>query len=131
MDQIFTIEMAELPTAGGLTGDPSVLLSVNDFLSKESHHRKVNRLLQDDGCVIQYRSLIDCLLVELVPKFKEECFEFYEGDGKPLSNLHPAETIEATDEELGLALEVLVSGDWTSWDDFKSNFKSEVEWERL
>jgi hypothetical protein len=131
MDQMFTIEMNNLPTAGGLTEDPSVLRCVEEFLSQESYRLKVTQLLQEDGCIAQYRSVIDCVLVELLPKFKDACLEFYEGKGKPLSKLHPAETIEAADVELGLALEVLVTGDWTSWTDFKGNFKKEIKWERL
>jgi len=131
MDQMFTIEMTEIPTSGGATGDPSILRGVSDFLSKESYHLKVNQILQEDGCVIQYRSLIDCLLAELVPEFKEPCFEFYEGKGKPLASLHPVETIKAIDAELGLALEVLVSKEWPTWVEFKSNFKVEMKWEPL
>jgi hypothetical protein len=131
MDQSFTIEMADLPIAGGLTEDPSVLRSVNDFLARESHLRKVNQLLQEDGCVIEYRSLIDCVLAELMPQFKDACFEFYEGKGKPLASLHPAEAIAASDAELGLALEVLVSQEWSTWENFKSNYKRKMEWEPL
>jgi hypothetical protein len=129
--QTFTIEMTDLPTAGGLTEDPSVLRTVSDFLGKESLLRRLNQLLQADGCVVKYRSVIDCVLVELLPKFKDECFEFYEGKGKPLASLHPEDMIAVTDVELGLALEVLVSGDWESWADFKRNFKAEIKWEPL
>jgi hypothetical protein len=129
--QAFTIEITELPTTGGLTEDPSVLHRVEEFLSKESHRRKVTQILQEDGCVIEFRSLIDCLLVELAPQFKNACLEFYEGKGKPLSKLHSAETIEATDVELGLALEVLVSKEWATWEDFRSNYKAEIKWEPL
>lgn len=125
--QAFTIEITELPTTGGLTEDPSVLHHVEEFLSQGSHRRRVNQLLQEDGCVIQYRSLIDCLLAELMPKFRDECFEFYEGKGTPLVNRHPQETIEAIDVELVLALEVLVSKKWPSWTDFKV----EIKWEPL
>ena len=131
MDSVFTIEMVELPTAGGLTGDPSVLRSVDEFLSQESCRSKVNQLLQEDGCIADYRSLIDCVLAELAPQFKDACFEFYEGKGKPLENLHPAETVEAIDAELGLALEVLVSKEWPSWNDFKESFSAEIKWEPL
>jgi hypothetical protein len=128
---MFTIEMTEIPTSGGATGDPSILLGVSDFLSKESYYLKVNQILQEDGCVIQYRSLIDCVLVELLPHFKESCFEFYEGKGKPLASLHSVETIEAIDVELMLNLEILVSKKWQSWTDFKRDFKSEITWEPL
>lgn len=131
MDQTFTIEMTELPLAGGLTEDPSVLRLVNDFLSKESHLRKVRQILQEDGCVIQYRSLIDCLLAELIPDFKEPCFEFYKCEGKPLVDRYPAKMIEAIDVELMLNLEVLVSKKWQTWTDFKRDFKSEIMWEPL
>jgi hypothetical protein len=131
MDNSFAIEMTDLPLTGGLTGDPSVLRSVDDFLKKESHLRKVNQLLQEDGCIADYRSLIDCVLAELAPQFKDACFEFYEGKGKPLENLHAAETIEAIDAELGLALEVLVSKKWESWANFKEGFRAEIHWEPL
>jgi hypothetical protein len=131
MDQMFTIEMTEVPIDGGLTEKPSVLHMVEDFLSKEAHLRKVNQLLQEDGCIAQYRSVIDCLLAELLPRFKAECLKFYAGKGTPLVNQHPAETIDAIDAELGLALEVLVSKDWTSWADFRSNYKAEIKWEPL
>ena len=131
MDQSFTIEITEVPIAGGLTEDPSVLRSVNDFLGKPAHHRKVDQLLQEDGCVTQYWSLIDCLLVELAPQFKDACLEFYQGKGQPLASLHPAEAIAGTDAELGLALEVLVSHEWSTWEDFKSNYKRRTEWEPL
>jgi len=131
VDNVFSIEMTELPTTGGSTGDPSILRSVNHFLSKESHLRKVNQLLQEDGCVVQYWSLIDCVLVELLPHFKESYFEFYEGKGKPLASLHSVETIEAIDVELMLNLEILVSKKWQSWTDFKRDFKSEIMWEPL
>jgi hypothetical protein len=131
MNQTFAIEMTELPTAGGLSENPSVLHRVEDFLNIEPHLRRLNQLLQADGCVVHYRSVIDCVLVELLPKFKDACFEFYEGKGEPLSKLHSAEKIEAADVELELALEVLVSKDWTSWADFKINFKAEMKWEPL
>ncbi|MGO9118978.1 MAG: hypothetical protein ACLQPD_15390 [Desulfomonilaceae bacterium] len=131
MDNVFSIKMTELPTTGGLSGDPSVLRSVNDFLSRESHLRKVNQLLQEDGCVIEYQSLVDCLLVEILPKFEVPCREFYEGRGKPLADLHTADTVLAIDAELGLAIEVLVSKEWPTWTDFKGNFKAEIKWEPL
>ena len=131
MDNVFAIEITDIPPAGGATGEPSVLRSVNEFLSREPNCEKVNGLLQEDGCIIQCRSLIDCVLAELVPRFKDECFEFYEGKGTPLVNRHPPEMVQATDVDLGLALEVLVSGDWASWDNFKSNFKREMKWEPL
>jgi hypothetical protein len=63
MDNNFLIEMTDLPVTGGLSGDPSILCSVDAFFNKESHLRKVNQLLQEDGCVIEYLSLVDCLLV--------------------------------------------------------------------
>ncbi len=131
MDNNFSIVMTDLPITGGLTGDPSVLRTVDAFLSKDPHLRKVNQLLQEDGCVVQYWSLIDCVLVELLPHFKESCFEFYEGKGKPLASLHSVETIEAIDVELMLNLEILVSKKWQSWTDIKREFKSEIMWEQL
>ncbi|MGO9117247.1 MAG: hypothetical protein ACLQPD_06500 [Desulfomonilaceae bacterium] len=131
MDNIFSIEMTNIPLGGGLTGDPSVLNSVNAFLNNTSNREKVNQLLEEDGCIIEYRSLIDCVLAELAPQFKEACFEFYAGNGKPLANLYPAKTIEATDVELVMALEVLISKEWPTWKDFKSNVKSDMKWEPL
>jgi hypothetical protein len=131
MDNVFTIEMTELPLAGGLSGDPTVLRGVGDLLSRESHFRKVNQILEANGCVLEYRSVIDCVLVELIPQFKDACLEFYDGKGRPLASQHPADTIEAIDVELGLALEVLLSKDWPSWDDFKRDFKGEIKWEQL
>jgi len=131
MDQMFTIEMTNIPTSGGATGEPSILRGVSDFLSKESYHLKVNQILEEDGCIIQYRSLIDCLLSELITDFKEPCFEFYKGEGKPLVDRYPAKTIEAIDVELMLNLEILVSKKWQSWTDFKRDFKSEIMWEPL
>ena len=129
MDGVFSIEMTDLSITGGLSGDPSILCSVDAFLNKESHLRKVNQILQEDGCVVEYRSLIDCLLVELLPQFEGACFEFYAGNGQPLANLYPAETIEAIDTELVMALEVLISKEWSTWEDFKHNFKTEMKWE--
>jgi hypothetical protein len=131
MDNNFLIEMTDLPVTGGLTGDPSVLHCVEDFLSKESYLQKVNQLVQEDGCVIEYLSLVDCLMVQLLPHFEDACLAFYEGNGKPLANLHPAETIEAIDREIVMALEILISKEWPTWDDFKSNFKAEIKWEPL
>jgi hypothetical protein len=131
MNQTFVIEMTELPTTGGLSEDPSILHMVEDFLSKAAHLRRLNQLLQADGCIAPYRSVIDCVLVELLPKFKDACFEFYEGKGRTLSNLHPAKKIQAIDVELVLALEVLVSEKWPSWTGFKSNYKRKMKWEPL
>jgi hypothetical protein len=131
MDNVFSIEMTDLPLTGGLTGDPSVLRSVNEVLSRKSYYGTVNQLLQEDGCVVQYRSMIDCLLVEFAPQFKDACFEFYAGNGKPLANQYPTETIEATDVELVMALEFLISKEWPTWEDFRSNFKSETKWQPL
>ena len=131
MDHVFSIEMTDLPVTGGLSGNPSILCSAAAFLNKESHLRKVNKILQEDGCVIEYRSLIDCLLVQLLPQFEDACLEFYEGKGRPLADLYPTETIEATDVELVMALEVLISKEWPTWDNFKSNFKAEMKWEPL
>jgi hypothetical protein len=131
MDHVFSIQTTDIPQGGGLTGDPSVLNSVNAFLNNTSNREKVNQLLQEDGCIIEYRSLVDCLLVQLLPQFEEASLAFYAGNGKPLADLHPPETINAVDMELDLALEVLVSKQWASWTDFKSNFKSEMQWEPL
>jgi hypothetical protein len=131
MNQTFAIEMTELPTAGGLSEAPSVLHRVEEFLSKEAHLRRLTQLLQADGCIALYRSLIDCVLVELLPKFKAACFEFYDGQGQPLANRLTEEMIAVTDVELVLALEVLISGDWASWADFKSNYKRKMKWEPL
>jgi hypothetical protein len=131
MDNNFLIEMTDLPVTGGLSGDPSILCSVDAFLNKESHLRKVNQLLQEDGCVIEYLSLVDCLMVQLLPQFKDACLAFYEGNGKPLANLHPAETIEAIDREIVLALEVLISKEWPTWEDFKSKVEAGVKWGSL
>ena len=131
MDTVFTIEMTDLPPAGGLTGDPSALPCVDEFLCRESNYEKVANLLQEDSSVLQYRSMIDCLLVELAPQFREECLEFYEGRGKPLVDRHPAETIPDIDRELELALEILISRKWLSWSHFKRSFKKEKSWEAL
>ena len=131
MGNNFSTVIIDLPITGGLSGDPSVLPSVEDFLSKESHLRKVNQILEEDGCVVEYLSLIDCLLVELRPDFEKPCREFYEGNGKHLASLHPAETIKAIDVELVIDLEVLISKEWLTWSDFKSNFKAEIKWETL
>ncbi len=124
-------QMIQLPSIGGLTGAPPVLRRVNDFLSHESNCDKVNRLFQEDDCILQYESVIDCLLVELKPEFKDECFEFYKGKGKPLAELYSAETIEDIDRDLGLALEALISNKWPSWTDFKEGFRAEIKWEPL
>ncbi|MBM3303361.1 MAG: hypothetical protein FJY85_25870 [Deltaproteobacteria bacterium] len=131
MNQTFAIEISELPITGGLVGGPSVLHMVADFLNKEAHLRRLNRLLQADGCIAQYRSVIDCVLVELLPKFKAACSEFYDGQGQPLANLHPAEKIRAIDQELVLMLELLVSKKWESWSDFKRDFEVEIKLEPL
>ena len=131
MGNNFSTVIIDLPITGGLSGDPSVLPSVEDFLSKESHLRKANQILEEDGCVVDYLPLIDCLLVELRPDFEKPCSEFYEGNGKPLASLHPAETIKAIDVELVIDLEVLISKEWLTWADFKSNFKAEIKWEPL
>ncbi|MGO9121738.1 MAG: hypothetical protein ACLQPD_29525 [Desulfomonilaceae bacterium] len=127
MDNVFSIEMTDLPITGGLSGDPSILCSVDAFLNKESHLRKVNEILQEDGCVVEYRSLIDCLLVQLLPQFEDACFEFYAGNGKPLANLYPTEAIEAFDQEIVLALEVLISREWPTWEDFKETYRENME----
>lgn len=131
MDNFFAIEITDLPVTGGLTGDPSVLRSVDAFLSQEKYLRKVNQLLQEDGCVTEYQSLVDCLLVQLRPDFEDACREFYEGKGKRFSDLHPSETIKTVDMELEIALEILISKEWSTWEDFKSNFKAAIKWEPL
>ncbi len=131
MDNVFSIELTNILPGEVLTGDPSVLNTVNTFLDNTSNREKINQILHEDGCIIEYRSLIDCVLVELAPQFKDACFEFYAGNGKPLANLYPMETIEAIDAELVMALEVLVSKQWASWTDFKGNVKSEMQWEPL
>jgi len=131
METLLKIEMTELILTGGLTGAPPVLRRVNDFLSHESNCEKVNRLFQEDDCILQYESVIDWLLVELKPEFKDECFEFYKGKGKPLAELYSAQTIEDIDRDLGLALEVLISNKWPSWTDFKEGFRAEIMWEPL
>jgi hypothetical protein len=129
--QTFTIEMTEVPIDGGLTEDPSALDSVKAFLNNTSNREKVNQLLQEDGCIIKFRSLVDCLLAQLLPQFEDACLAFYAGNGKPLADLYPTETIKAIDAELSLVLEVLISKEWATWADFKSDFKSEMKWEPL
>jgi hypothetical protein len=129
--QTFTIEMNELPTAGGLTEDPSVLHRVEEFLSQESHRLKVNQILQEDGCIVQYRSVIDCLVAELAPRLHKQCTKFYQGEEKPLSHLYPADTVAGIDKELLLILKLLVSKQWESWSDFKRDFEAEIKWDPL
>ncbi len=131
MDQMFTIEMNNLPTAGGLTENPSVLHRVEEFLSQESYRLKVTQIIGEDGCVIEYRSLIDCLVAELAPRLHTQCTKFYQGEEEPLSHLHTADTIAVIDQELVLILEILVSKKWQSWSDFKRDFEAEIKWEPL
>ena len=127
MNNNFSMVMTDLALGGGLTGDPPVLHCVEDFLNKASNLEKVDQLLQEDGCVLNYESLIDCLLVELRPKFEEPCREFYEGNGKSLAKLYPTSTIQTIDAELVTDLEILISKEWPTWGDFKSNLKTEKE----
>jgi hypothetical protein len=131
MNQTVAIEMTELPTAGGLSEDPSVLHRVEEFLSQESYRLKVTKIIGEDGCVIEYRSLIDCLVAELAPRLHTQCTKFYQGEEKPLSHLYPADTVAGIDKELLLILEILVSKKWQSWSDFKRDFEAEIKWEPL
>jgi hypothetical protein len=125
------LDILLLPTAGGLTGDASVLFSVHEFLQDGSHYDAMVTLLQGESAVYNYQSLIDLLLVELMPQFKEDCFRFYEGKGKSFANLYPAQVRREIDKQLRETLDFLVSREWTSWANLKTTYKTERNWEPL
>jgi len=120
-----------LPAAGGLTGDPSVLVSVSQFLQDKSNFDKVNDLAQGEISLQLYQSLIDFLLVELMPEFKNDCFRFYEGNGKSFYEVYPTKVRSSVDEKVREILQFLVSRDYESWEDFKSTYQTDMNWEPL
>lgn len=113
-----------LPPAGGMTGDPSSLRLVDRFLGNESNLNKVRSLTDHEISIQEYESLIDFLLVELMTEFRDACFEFYRGPGKSFGELHSYQKRSEVDEQLRNTLEFLISGDWTSWQDFKGRYGS-------
>jgi hypothetical protein len=116
------------PAGGGLTGDPSVLELVGQFLQDKLNFDKVNDLAQGEISLQFYQSLIDFLLVELMPDFKKDCFRFYEGNGKSFYESYPAEVRSSVDEKMREILQCLVSKDYESWRDFKRTYQTEMNW---
>ncbi len=62
----FGFDVSLLPVEGGLSGDPSCLSFVNQFLKDESNYEKVINLIRDESGFNSYLSLIDLLLIELM-----------------------------------------------------------------
>jgi hypothetical protein len=120
-----------LPAEGGMTGDPSVLEQVNQFLRDESNFEKVNNLVQEEISVQKYQSLIDFLLVELMPEFERNCFRFYEGKGRPFCEIYSADVRASVDTKIRAILEFLVFEDSRSWKHFKGTFEMGLNWEPL
>ncbi len=120
-----------LPVTGGLTGGPSVLTLVNEFLRDESNFDKVNSLVQQEISLQKYRSLIDFLLIELMPEFKNDCVLFYQEKGKSFVEGYPEEVRSIVDEKLRGILEFLNSENYESWRHFKRTFQTAVCWEAL
>src|SRR5208283_2118690 len=106
MEILVSQDLCVLPAAGGLTGDPSVLELVNEFLRDASNFDKVKDMVQQEISLQKYRSLIDFLLVELMPEFKNDCFLFYERKGKSFYHSYPAEVRLSVDEKLRGILEL-------------------------
>jgi hypothetical protein len=131
MWQSGTQDLFLMPATGGLTGDPSVLELVNQFLRDESNFEKVNNLVQEEISLQRYQSLIDFLLVELMPEFKIDCFRFYEGKGKSFCDSYPADVRSNADVKLREILEFLVFEDYRSWRHFKSRYETGMNWEPL
>jgi hypothetical protein len=131
MDLLESQGLFVLPVTGGLTGDPSVLTSVNEFLRDESNFDKVNNLLQQEISLQEYRSLSDFLLIELLPEFKNDCVLFYQEKGKSFSERYPAEVRSSVDEKMRGILESLDSENYESWTHFKRTFQTAMDWEAL
>jgi hypothetical protein len=77
------LDLSLLPTAGGLNEDPSFLSSFHQFLQEGPHSDVLVSLLQGETAVYSYQSLIDSLLVELIPQFKAAAFGFMQEKGNP------------------------------------------------
>jgi hypothetical protein len=120
-----------LPAEGGMTGDPSVLDLVNQFLRDESNFDKVNNLAQSEISSQRYQSLIDFLLVELMPEFERNCFRFYEGKGRPFCEIYSADVRASVDTKIRAILEFLVFEDSKSWKHFKDTYQTRMNWEPL
>jgi hypothetical protein len=131
MRQLGCINMLFLPPTGGLTGAPSALVLVSQFLAEGSNLSKVNDLAQQATSLGEYRSLIDFLLVELMPEFREACLRFYEGRGKSFIDACSPEERLNVDEQIRNILEILTSREWTSWGYFKRTYRTEMNWEPL
>jgi hypothetical protein len=124
-------DLIVLPAEGGMTGDPSVLEQVNQFLRDESNFEKVNNLVQEEISLQKYQSLIDFLLVELMPEFKGDCFRFYEGKGQSFCDGYSADVRSIVDTKLRGILEFLAFEDYRSWEHFKGAFETGLNWEPL
>jgi hypothetical protein len=124
-------DLIVLPAEGGMTGDPSVLDLVNQFLRDESNFEEVNNLVQQESSLEKYQSLIDFLLVELMPEFKSDCFWYYEGKGKSFGDSYSAEVRSNVDAKLRGILEFLAFEDYRSWEHFKSSYETGMDWEPL
>jgi hypothetical protein len=126
-----TQDLFVLPAEGGMTGDPSVLELVNQFLRDESNFDKVNHLVQEEVSLQKYQSLIDFLLVELMPEFKGDCFRFYEGKGKSFLESYSQDVRSSVDTKVRAILEFVVFEDCRSWKHFKGTFETGLNWEPL
>lgn len=131
MSQLETSISLILPLSGGVTGDPSVLTLVEQFLEDETNLQKVNDLVQGESSMERYRSLVDFLLVELMPEFENDCFQYYAGKGASFHDAHPWELTSYVDAKLRTLLEFLVNQDHPSWSTFKSKYETGLNWELL
>lgn len=126
-----TQDLFVLPAEGGMTGDPSVLELVNQFLRDESNLNKVKNLVQEEISLQKYQSLIDFLLVELMPEFKVDCFRFYEGEGKSFCEGYSPDVKSIVDAKLRRILEFLLFDDYRSWKHFRNSYETGLNWEPL
>lgn len=91
----------------------------------------MNNLVQAEISLQSYQSLIDFLLVELMPEFKDNCLRYYEGKGKSLREICPPDVRLRVDAKLRGILEFLVFEDFSSWEHFKATFQTGMNWELL
>jgi hypothetical protein len=131
MDVLESQDLFVMPVAGGLTGDPSVFALVNEFLRDESNFDKVNSLVQQEISLQKYRSLIDFLLIELMPEFENDCVLFYQEKGKSFSEGYPVEVRSIVDEKMRGIIEFLNSENYESWANFKRTSQTAMDWEAL
>lgn len=96
-----------LAVNGGAT--ESIFPQVEAWLFDGDDHMRALEFIASQKAMERYRSIIDFLFCELVPRYKKDCFKFYLGKGKQLKDTISVRELTYYNNVLLVALEIAFS----------------------